>query len=404
MDPLVAGWWGAFFGSAALLFAGGLAALARSLRRVALLAAFSAVAPSLFAASYLGLVPLGSDPPRVLAHVGMVTGGLLGLMVLAMLGLMRRPHDALRLRASMAVLIAVVIGAGWFLTGTQALVLSTCVGVGIGGVVLMLCLRRVQRGDRLAVVALTAVAGIVVALGLLSWHVLHPGTMPWQGHAVAAVAGMAYVASVALVLWLRYSWLLELRDVIAHGPAYDPITRMRSHKETGQMVGLAFFDQKLKGEGAVGVVVVSIGNLLALEQLHGKAAVNHALFVTAGRLRRSLPLGVDAGRLGEDAFLLLVRHAPDRSRLCGIARLVADRLSRPVRLVTSELPHAIEDSQAHWVAQVGIGLLAVPAGERPSAAIEQARAMSRAAWSYPSRVASRDAAGEVAEVSRPVPA
>lgn len=45
---------------------------------------------------------------------------------------------------------------------------------------------------------------------------------------------------MASVLWTRYSYLIELNQVMAHGPSYDPVTRMRSHSETGNMVGAAF--------------------------------------------------------------------------------------------------------------------------------------------------------------------
>ena len=49
-------------------------------------------------------------------------------------------------------------------------------------------------------------------------------------------------------------------------------------------------------------------NLYALEQLHGRAAFNHALFVCAGRLRRVVPQNVEMGRLGEDGFLPFIRR------------------------------------------------------------------------------------------------
>lgn len=50
------------------------------------------------------------------------------------------------------------------------------------------------------------------------------------------------------------------------------------------------------------MIVVSIANLYVLEKLYGLAAMNHALFVCAGRLRRSVPAHVEMGRLGKDGF------------------------------------------------------------------------------------------------------
>jgi GGDEF domain-containing protein len=147
----------------------------------------------------------------------------------------------------------------------------------------------------------------------------------------------------------------------------------------------------------VGVAVISIGNLYTLEKLHGRAALNHALFVCASRLRRCVPADVEMGRLGDDGFLLLVRATTDTQRLVQMGRLVAERLSRPVKLSTSAAD--LEDGQAHWVAQVGVGILATTAQVKPSAAVAMAGAMSRTAWSYATRVAWHDqAAGQIAEL------
>ena len=38
---------------------------------------------------------------------------------------------------------------------------------------------------------------------------------------------MAYLAALASMMWQRYSYLIELREVLVQGPSYDPITRMR---------------------------------------------------------------------------------------------------------------------------------------------------------------------------------
>src|SRR5690606_40395944 len=90
----------------------------------------------------------------------------------------------------------------------------------------------------------------------------------------------------------------ELAEVLAHGPSYDPVTRMRSHNETGQMVGDIFFRRNAEAR-PIGVLAVCIANLYALENLHGRAAFNHALFVCASRLRRCVPQNVEMGRLAE---------------------------------------------------------------------------------------------------------
>ena len=400
MDPLAIGFWGAFFGSVALMLAAALAAFARSLQRVALTAALSAVVSALFVVAYLGWLPL-SEPAaqaRLLAHVAVVSAVVLGLMLLAMLGLLRNRATASRVRTGMAAMGAAVIAAGWLLDAMQALALSSVVAFTVGATMWVVCLRRARRGDRLAWVAISGVTFMLVAVTGLSWIALDRENVPWMVHAACAVAGMAYLATMATALWIRYSYLIELRDVMAQGPSYDPVTRMRSHAETGQMVGLAFFREHEHDRRPVGVIVVSIGNLYTLENLHGRAALNHALFVCAGRLRRCVPSDVAMGRLGDDAFLLLLPGSADLARLTQLGRLVAERLSRPVALSVGHEPHQLEGASTRWEAQVGVGVLATTAQVRPSAAVSMARAMSRTAWSYPSRVAWHDRAqGRIAE-------
>jgi GGDEF domain-containing protein len=95
------------------------------------------------------------------------------------------------------------------------------------------------------------------------------------------------------MLWRRYSYLIELREVLAQGPRYDPVTRMQSDAAIGHMVGLAFLQQQQNPARPVVLIAIAIGNLSALGKLHGGATLNHALFVCAGRLRRCVPADVE---------------------------------------------------------------------------------------------------------------
>ncbi|HXD41023.1 MAG TPA: GGDEF domain-containing protein [Ramlibacter sp.] len=398
MDAIAIGFWGAFFGSAALMLAGALAAFARSLRRVALTAALASLVSALFVVAYLGWLPI-SDPAaeaRLLAHVAVFAAVMLGLMLLAMLGLLRRRTVLGSARVAMIAAAAAVLGAGWLLDAAGALALGSLMAITVAAVMLVICIGRARQGDRLAWVAVSGVSFLLIAVGGLSLIALHRAQVPWQVHVASAIAAIAYLASMAAALWTRYSYLIELREAVAHGPSYDPVTRMRSHAETGQMVGLAFFGHREDESLPIGVIVVSIGNLYTLENLHGRSALNHALFVCAARLRNCVPGNVEMGRLAEDGFLLLVRGSSPE-RMVELGRLLARRLSRPVVLSTN--PGDIEERQAPWIAQVGVGLLATTGQVRPSAAVSMARAMSRTAWSYPSRVAWHDqVSGKIAEL------
>ena len=186
---------------------------------------------------------------------------------------------------------------------------------------------------------------------------------------------------------------------MAHGPSYDPVTRMRSHSETGQMVGELFFKREDGPSRPVGVIAICLANLYALENLHGRAAFNHALFVCAGRLRRCVPQYVEMGRLGEDGFLLLVRNADDPQRLAQLARVVRERLARPIALSTGRDAARLEAAGTAWAAEVGVGVLATTTQARPAQAVATARAMARTAWSYASRLAFFDPkVGQIAEL------
>ena len=400
MDTIAVAFWGAFFGAVGLMLAGALLAYLRSLQRVALTAALSAILSALFVVAYLGWLPIADRAleARLLAHLAAGSAAVLGLMLLAMLGLLRSRQGRLAKSGLAGGALAVIL-AGWLFEPVEALALSSAWALAVGAAALAICVRAAVRGDRLAWMAMSGVFFMLVAMSGLSWIALDGELVSWPLHAVSSVAGIAYLATMASALWARYSYLIELREIMAHGPAYDPVTRMRSHAETGQMVGAVFFRQE-GDTRPVGVIVLSLGNLYALEKLHGRAAMNHALFVCAGRLRRCVPGNVNMGRLGDDGFLLLTRNEGDPQELIQIARQVAQRLMRPVKLNTSRERAHMEAEQAEWVAEVGVGVLATIVPQmRPSAAVAMARAMSRTAWSYRSRVAWFDqAANQIAEV------
>ncbi|MCC2675664.1 MAG: putative rane protein [Ramlibacter sp.] len=400
MDSLAAGFWGAFFGTATLMLLAALAVFLRSHRRVALTAGLSALVSAAFVVAYLGWLPVGGGAAeaRVLAHVAILSAITLALMLLSLLGLLRPAAAGRRLVTGLTALGAAVIVVGWVLEPVQSLALSSVVAVGVGSVMLVVALRSARRGDRLAWTTVSGISFMLVAVSGLSWIALDR-TVAWPVHAASAVAGMAYLSVMALALWTRYSYLLELAEVMAHGPSYDPVTRMRSHSETGQLVGDVFFRRDAEAR-PIGVIAICLANLYALENLHGRAAFNHALFVCAGRLRRCVPQTVEMGRLGDDGFLLLVRSTSDLEELRIMARAIRDRLMRPVSLSTSSAPASLEAGGTAWVAEVGVGVLATSTGVRPSQAVTTARAMARTAWTYPSRLAFYDAqAGQIAELT-----
>lgn len=389
MNTLVAGFWGAYFGTAALMMVLSIAAFARAHRRVANMAAVSAGLSALYVIAFLGLLPVtGAVESRLLAHVAVFSSIGLAMMLLAMLGLTRQPGVTRRALLLLGVPGLAALGLGWADDALSALAWGAGYSFSVGAVMLGMTLRSAVRGDRQAWIAVTGVACMLVAVSGLCWIALDRDA-PWTVHAASAVAGIAYLGVMATALWTRYSYLLELAAVMAHGPSYDPVTRMRSHSETGQMVGSVFFRRE-EGVRPVGLIAICVANLHALESLHGRAAFNHALFICASRLRRCVPPQVEMGRLGEDGFLLLLRNPSDLQRMHELARTLRRRLSRPVGLSTSGQAAALDAERTDWVAEVGIGLVAAHTEVRPSQAVAAARAMARTALSYSSRLAVSD--------------
>ena len=390
MHGVAIGFWGAFFGTAALLLVGALAAFAQSHHRVALTAALTALMSALFAVTYLGWLPI-ADPDhdaRLVAHVGILTAVMLGLMLLWDLGLLREPEIRRRILASMAGLAVLLVGVSWLLNPRQSVSYGTVVAFAFTLVALLVGIRSARYGDRIAWFGVIGVSSLLFALAGGIWIVLDRQGVPWQVHAVSATAGMAYLIGIGVMMWQRYSYLIELREVLAQGPRYDPITRMQSTGATGHMIAQAFGRQHQSPARQLTLIGVSIGNLYALEKLHGRASLNNALFVCASRLRRCVPADVEMGRLFDDGFLLISRNARDLDRLVKLGRDVAERLSRPVMLRTSAGEEA--EGQTAWAAQVGVGLLPTTASAQPAASVAKVRDMSRTAWSFASRVAWHD--------------
>lgn len=434
MNKLAFGFWGFYFGMTALMLAGSALAFVRSLHRISLNAGLSATASSFFVLAFLGGLPIEDEDTlaRVLAHIAMAVSGFLAYLLFSILGLLDRRKVRYRTRLALMLLALGGMAAGWLLAPQQALMLGLGSAWFLGVVALGISVRSAYRGDRLAWTAVLGVLFMLLAMLGLGWIALARGQAPWQVHAVSALSGTAYLVTIAAALWTRYSYLVELHQVMALGPSYDPVTRMRSHTETGQMLGDVFRSHRNEpvvpgmprtqdaagGEDAgadgarealhrpgrfVGVMVVSIGNLYALERLHGAAAVNHALFVCAGRLQRSVPAFAETGRFSADGFVLLIRNCSDSGQLIRLAHRLGARLSKSVALNTSLDASRRESEQTRWQAEIGIGVLLVsdPAA-KASGALATCKAMSRAAMSYASRVAWFDqASGEAVEL--PVP-
>jgi GGDEF domain-containing protein len=381
--------WGCFFGMTVIILMGSAVAYRRGLKRVSLNAALIAFFSAIYVVIFLGGLDVGGPDrlARFLAHLTLLVAGFLTYQLLITLSLLRELADRQWAAYALAGLCAVILGLGWSLEPLQALAVSSAVSCLLAAFALVTSLRRALMGERLAWVAVASVFCILVSLAGFAWIALNREQALLPVQVVTAVAATLYVASLAHVIWTRYAYLIELHEIMAHGPGYDPVTRMRSHLETGQMVSHMFKDFRDK-PAPMGIVVLTIANLYALEQLHGAAAVNNAFFVCAGRLRRWVPRQVEMGRLGADGFLLIMQNCTDSHRIIDMARAIELRLRRSVTLNTSREVSQLGTGSNLWVAEIGVGVLKVAdPNMRGSEAIAMGRRMSRTAVSYASRIA-----------------
>ena len=401
MDKLAIGLWGCFFGVVAVILIGSAFAYAKSLQRIALNSAMSALASAMYVAVFLvGLPAPQADREAVfLALVSLLVSGLLTYLLFAVLGFLKSAAMRQRAASFLCGLLLGMLLMGWLLAAKTFFILCTATACLLGLVALGAAVKKALSGDRLAWMVALAICCMLIALVGLSAIAMDRKESPWLLHAVSALAATLYMGMMATVLWSRYAYLIELHKLMAYGPSYDPVTRMRSHRETGHMVGAVFKTFRDKPQ-PMGILALTIANLYTLEQLYGVPSVNHALFVCAMRLRRIVPSHVEMGRLGKDGFVLVMPHCTESVQLIDLARAVQTRLRKPVLLNTSG---ELETPGTVWAAEMGMGVLTVSNPEaRASDAISMAYRMSRTAISYASRMAWFDhSSGETVELPGP---
>ena len=391
MQSVAIGFWGAFFGCAALSLVGSLLAFTRSARRVALTGALAALLSAAYALVFLGWIPVENEDllHRIQATSAIGSCAVLAVLLFLLLGTLRDADALARFRRIVGVLCVIALAIAWLIPARIALEfgVALCLGGAVSAV--LASTASIRRGEGSGWYALGALGSVWIGLGCLDWYAFHPLNTPWQVHAASAVAGIAYLLFIAGAMWTRYAYLIEVSKVMTQGPHYDPVTSMPAYDAGDSMSAAA------PPEGyPCGIIVVTISNLTMLEELHGRAAYNHALFVCASRLRRLALPGVEIARLREDGFLLVVRHPRDPLRLVDDARRVLLRLSRPVVLGTSRELTALESSRATWEANLGLGLLIEATDANLEISVAGARAMSRTALSFPSRMAWFDEAAD----------
>src|SRR2546423_14193695 len=100
MDTSAVGFWGAFFGSAALGLTGSLLAFTRSVRRVALTGALAALLSAAYALVFLGWLPVEDREvlERVQALTAIASAAVLAVLLFVLLGTFRKAEAMARAR------------------------------------------------------------------------------------------------------------------------------------------------------------------------------------------------------------------------------------------------------------------------------------------------------------------
>lgn len=384
MDALAAAFWGGFFTVATFMLAAAIGAAVRGFWRVAAVGATYSLVPALFVCAYIGLLPIASDAvyTRLLAHITVLGSVILTSQLLLLLRGYRKPAADHRVSLLLLLVGCGVLVVSWPMEPAWGLWLSNAYAFAHGFLLIGLALVKARRGNSVAWVSVTGVLLALVSLGSLLWIAIHPSRVPVAVHGLAATSSLGYVAIMGWALWMRYVHALELKQVLAQGPSFDPVTRLPSHAHAGRLVG-----SFLRGGPAqrLGVIALAIANLAPLEALHGRAAYNHALYVCAGRLRRGAPLGAQLGRLGEDGFLVLVR-TDDVQLLKHVAARMRRALAQPINVGADLDAGEIEAESTEWVAEAGIGITLSAQPDAAGSAVATARVLSRAALAAASRI------------------
>ena len=291
--------------------------------------------------------------------------------------------------AAMAALLATVLGAGWSLgrRGCARPERRPCrpwsspsaFAAALGGA---------SRGARLGWLA-------VAGLGLPGHRrggpdagsPSSPNACGWPVHALTAVAGIGYVGAMAAALWMRYSYLIDLREAMGTAPA---TTRSPGCARTRRPAPWSATRSRVPpATHPLGVIVVSIANLYGA----GAAAWPRGLQPWPVHLRQ--PAAAHACRPAW-SWAAGRGRLPAAAAQSGTAAAAwaswptcwRERLARPVALGTSRDMAALEGSRT----ELGGRRRRRRAGRArptcaPPVAVAGARAMSRTAWSYASRVA-----------------
>lgn len=397
MNALAVGFWGAFLGCAALSVIVSVLAFARSARRVAIRGGIAAFLSAAYALVFLGWVPgiEGEVLQRLRALIAIVSAAVLAMLLILLLGTFRNTVWKKAAPRLIGVLAVLAFGICSALSAFRALQFAVAAVALTAAGALLASILSARKGERVGWLALVALPFVSAAMGGLDWYVFHPQDTPWQLLALSAVAGMGYLLCIGIAMWTRYAYLLEVRKVMTHGPNYDPVSGMRSY---GAEAPAADIFPAIEAR-PIGIVAISIGNLKMLEELHGRAAYNHAIFVCATRLRSlSLP-GAELARLRDDGFLIITRRPERGQQLIDQARQSLKRLSRPVMLGTRGEVADIEIGGAIWEPLLGIGVLLEVADAPLELAIAGARDISRSACAFSSCMGWYDeAAAAIAQI------
>jgi diguanylate cyclase (GGDEF)-like protein/PAS domain S-box-containing protein len=136
------------------------------------------------------------------------------------------------------------------------------------------------------------------------------------------------------------------RERIASLAYSDPLTGLANRTSLGPSLDQAV-QRARRRRGKLAVVFVDLDGFKQINDVHGHAAGDALLVEVAGRLREHLRASDFVARLGGDEFLVVLEEVTDAAQVEIVARKVLGEMMKP---------YAIDGTQAHVTASVGISI------------------------------------------------
>jgi diguanylate cyclase (GGDEF)-like protein len=135
------------------------------------------------------------------------------------------------------------------------------------------------------------------------------------------------------------SHLAELNSLLLHQATHDPLTDLANRR--GTLDALAAMLQTRRDDELLGLVYLDLDHFKQVNDSYGHEAGDALLKVTADRIRRVLPDGAVAGRIGGDEIVVMLPKLMDQAEAVALADHLARAVGEPLHVKGRELVTSI---------------------------------------------------------------